>query len=155
GVAKFYDALADRTGWSRDDIEFLASSDCFSLSYPAAFLNERALVRLRDVFDVASRVGASAKQLKNWTLVDASLPEDQGSLPNAADIALDVKRVVRAKYDDAGWADVARPLRDVLREKQRAALVGYLISQGNLESPDELFARLLIDVEMSACQLTS
>ena len=37
-----------------------------------------------------------------------------------------VVQAVRAKYDEAQWLNLAKPLRDVLRERQRAALVAYL-----------------------------
>ncbi|HSO00747.1 MAG TPA: neuraminidase-like domain-containing protein, partial [Candidatus Nanopelagicales bacterium] len=50
---------------------------------------------------------------------------------------------------------VARPLRDVLRERHRAALVDYLAWKRGYTDTKQLFDDLLVDVEMSPCQLTS
>jgi hypothetical protein len=67
-----------------------------------------------------------------------------------------VKNAVKAKYDDAQWLETARPIQDRLRERQRSALVAYLIA-GKQFGRDEtdLYDRLLIDVEMGSCMLTT
>ncbi|MDI3284715.1 neuraminidase-like domain-containing protein [Polyangium sp. 15x6] len=143
GPTLFYDELSARTGWPRNDVQPLIEN-VFAFTQ-ADFLDEKALLCLHRAFQLLSRLGASAAQGALWANVDAT----------TADIALDVKRVARAKHDDARWSEVARPLRDVLREKQRDALVGYLVAKRDLAGPNELFDELLIDVEMSPCQLTS
>ncbi|MDI3290949.1 neuraminidase-like domain-containing protein [Polyangium sp. 15x6] len=154
-VAPFYSELAERTGWARDDVEHLITAVFGFTVHPLAesdFRDERAFLSLQRAFQVLSRLGASSEEVAFWASVDAPLPP---AAQDAASIVVDIKRVARAKYDDAGWSEVARPLRDTLREKQRNALVGYLVAKRNLSGPNELFDKLLIDVEMSPCQLTS
>jgi len=72
-----------------------------------------------------------------------------------------VTRAARAKYDEDRWLEIARPLRDPIREKQRAALVAYLVNHPDPKRNQhwrdvgDIYAHFLIDVEMSPCQLTS
>ncbi|MDC3958225.1 hypothetical protein KEG38_30480 [Polyangium jinanense] len=143
-AAAFYDELSARTGWPRDGVEHLITvTFAFTLS---DLRDEKGLLCLHRAFQLLGRLGASAAQGTLWADVEDA---------THADVALDIKRVARAKHDDARWSEVARPLRDVLREKQRNALVGYLVAKRDYASPNELFEDLLIDVEMSPCQLTS
>ncbi|UQA60397.1 neuraminidase-like domain-containing protein [Polyangium aurulentum] len=153
----FYDEVTQRAAWTRDDLVYLVEA-VFKYNVapaPSDFLDEKALLCLHRAFQVLRRLGASSARALAWA--QASLPPTQApeDLEQAANIALEIKRVVRAKHDEAQWVEVARPLRDALREKQRDALVGFLVSAADLAGPDELFARLLVDVEMSPCQLTS
>src|SRR5207249_3070690 len=105
----------------------------------------RILVRLKACFDLTRRLGVDARQARAWASADVSLTE-----------ARNIRQAVKAKYDEDTWPAVAKPLQDVLREKQRSALVSYLISQEKrFLNSNALFLHFLIDVEMSACQLTS
>jgi len=62
----------------------------------------------------------------------------------------------KSRYDLVTWNSVARPLRNLLRERQRAALVTYLLANSTLwRDANDLFAYFLIDIEMGPCQLTS
>ncbi|MDC0749965.1 Tc toxin subunit A-related protein [Polyangium mundeleinium] len=151
----FCQMLAERTGWAPDQVQHLAATAFGFKVYPVAesdFLDEKAILCLHRALQVLAQLGVSSQQAVLWATVDAPLPP---AAQNAADIVLDIKRMARAKYDDAGWIEVARSLRDTLRTKQRDALVGYLVAKRNLSGPNELFDELLIDVEMSPCQLTS
>src|SRR4029077_2339882 len=71
------------------------------------------------------------------------------------------KQAAKSKYEDDEWLTLAKPLRDVLREAQRSALVDYLVARPNpalnrnWKDASDLYAYFLIDVEMSPCQLTS
>lgn len=56
----------------------------------------------------------------------------------------------RGKYSDDSWNDVAKPLRDVIRIKQRDSLIAYL-----RKTPATLFAEMLIDVQMEPGTMTS
>ncbi len=67
----------------------------------------------------------------------------------------------KAKHTEEGWLTVAKPLRDVLRMKQRDALVNFLLAYPTQtaarrwRNENDLFAYLLIDVEMEPCMATS
>lgn len=144
------DLLSERLGWAPDSLTFLAGPAGLNLSLPADLGDERALARLRRCFELIGRLGAGAEQCLSW-----------GAAAVDAGAALAARRAVRARYDDRQWLAVAGPLRDELRERQRAALVAYLVAhpdsaQGQQwRDPNGLYAHFLIDVEMSPCQLTS
>ncbi|HET9713114.1 MAG TPA: neuraminidase-like domain-containing protein, partial [Pyrinomonadaceae bacterium] len=67
---------------------------------------------------------------------------------------------VKAKYDEEQWLAVAKPLNNHLRERRKDALIAYilvdpaLVEQGITDS-NQLFEYFLIDVNMSACFMTS
>ncbi|MDQ6634832.1 MAG: neuraminidase-like domain-containing protein, partial [Gemmatimonadota bacterium] len=138
------DKVVEQTSWNRADLELLAGASAFALTLPDDLKNEKALLRLRDCFAVLKRLGMSAEHARNLSAEDVT--------PDSARAA---RQAVRARYDDAGWPVVAKPLRDVLREKQRSALVDYLVAQGAGTDANELYGRYLIDVEMDPCMMTS
>lgn len=146
--------LSDHTGWSLDNLQFLVGAQGFSLTFPDAYKDERALARLLVCLKLMKRIGGSAKQLSEWGKENQTTAEE---LNNAHSI----KNTVKAKYDDKQWLEVAKPLKDPLREKQRSALVAYLLSRPNRVTAqswrdvNELYEYFLIDVEMSPCMTTT
>ena len=148
-----FQRLSEHTRWAIENLEFLAGAQGFNLTFPAAYLDERALTRLQQAFALMKRLGVFAEQCRAWAQADI----------NEAD-ARSIKQAVKAKYEDEQWLAIARPLRDVLREKQRAALVAYLLARPFIidggrqlawKDAAGMYEYFLIDVEMSSCQLTS
>jgi hypothetical protein len=144
-------ALVEETGWGQTDVEFLTGSGGFNLLLPGAFTDEAALLRLMDAFAVLRRLGVSAQRAITWTRHELGEQE-----------AREIRQAAKARYELSEWLDIAPPLRDELREKQRAALVAYCVARPPIvedvplwEDADGLYAHFLIDVEMSPCQLTS
>jgi hypothetical protein len=134
------------SGWDPQQIVQLVAG--FRLS-PADFKNEIALVKLRRAWALVKRLGVSADQLFTWA----------NSEPDPAQ-AQDVKNTVKAKYDDQTWLTVAKALNDGLRAKQRDALLAYVLTmsaivQQGIRNSNELYEYFLIDVNMSACMMTS
>jgi hypothetical protein len=148
--------LSEGTGWSLENLQFLSGAQGFGFTFPEAYKNERALAQLKASFAMMQRLGVSAEQCRAWTNPD--LTDDD---------ARNIKQAVKAKYDDEQWLTIARPLRDILREKQRAALVSYLVAHPYpITLPDsttttawqdttDLYEFYLIDVEMDPCMMTS
>ncbi len=142
---QFLDALAERTGWSREDLGFLTGATGLNLQFRADFADGRFLVRLKHCFELLSPLSVSAQEAWQWA----------APTPNAT-IARAIKQAVRAKFDDRLlWFSAAKPIRDDLREQQRAALVAFLVDSLGLPNPNSLFAHFLVDVEMDPCMLTS
>src|SRR5262249_8510323 len=137
--------LQQATGW--DPVSRSILADSFKLP-AAAFKNEIWLTRLQSCMRLIRRMGISAQQVVDSTSLDADFAR-------LADIAQEIKKAVRAKYDEETWLTVAKPLNDVLREKQRDALVAYLLPRLAMDDANQLFEYFLIDAEMSACMATS
>lgn len=149
--------LSERTGWSEDDLVTLGGrlqikygSQWLNLSVPSTYVHEEALLRLKACFVVMKRLGASAARCINWSKADLTAEDGRSA-----------RQTVKSKYEDQQWLDVAKPLRDVLREKQRAALVAYLVAHPveakgqEWKDTNGLYEHFLIDVEMTPCMVTS
>lgn len=132
-----------------------------NLDYTAATTYER----LMQCFEQMKNIGTDAKTMLGWRLVEDNHPA-------AVLFALQTRQAIKSKYEQDDWLSKITPLHDDIREKKRKALVDYHIeysqrTPGNLifgpvsmvnpkwEDSNSLFKYFLIDVEMSACQLTS
>jgi len=148
--ALYLDLLSSRTAWDRADLESLAGANAMlGFVFPADYADTRAPVRLAACFKLLKQLGVAARQIEPWIKPELDLGAQLREARN-------IRQAVEARYDDEAWLAVAQPLQDVLREQQRTALVGYMTSQ-KPEFPDTnaLFDHFLLDVEMSACQMTS
>ena len=142
--------LSKYTGWKEDDLSFLVGDDGFDFKFPKSYKDERSLKQLYGCFIMIKKLGVSAQQCIAYAK-PALKPED----------SISIKQAVKAKYENDQWLDIARPIRNILREKQRASLVAYLLAHPdpsknqNWTDVNDLYAYFLIDTEMSPCQMTS
>ena len=156
-LADVLDRVAERTRWDREDLGTLAgrlqvpgAAGDLPLDAPAAYLHASALLRLQGCFTALRRLGVSAARAVEWTKPDL----------DSAD-ATRIVQAAKAKYDDDAWPDIAAPVRDGLRERQRSALVAYLLARPDpargrvWRTSDDLYEHFLIDVEMNPCMLSS
>jgi len=140
--------LAGATGWDAGELAFLAGPEGFNLK-TMPFKNEIWPCKLQACLALGRRLGVSARRLLNWVWNEPD-----------ANQARDITSTVKAKYDDAVWPTVAKPLNNALRERCRTALVDYVLAQPAIEgagisNSNQLFEHFLIDVDMSACRETS
>ena len=157
-------AVLAATTWNATDLAYLVSASGFNLS-DADFKNEQGtkqtgLTRLQACEALIGRLGVSAQQLFTW----AAFGPDP-AIESA--IAADMQSAVKAKYDDATWVTVGKPLNDAIREASKEALIAYILANatawgmaapdggGPLTTSDQLYEYFLIDVNMSPCMLTS
>jgi hypothetical protein len=135
--------LAARTGWLREDIDTLVAA--FGLRFPQDWRDGQALSRLVDAFALIRLAGVSTAQADTWAVAEIDMGQAEA-----------LRLAAKAKHDEAQWPAIARGLRDPVRDKQRAALVAYLIAKlAKYSDEDDLYSDLLIDVEMDPCMLTS
>ena len=150
------------TGWSTDDLQTLVAPQGnnagFACTY-ADFRNEIRLVQLAACIAMCNKLRLTALELfalANPTGLNAGSPYQP--------VAQDIQHAVKAKYDDATWLQVGKPLNDKLRQNSRDALVAYILydmkdqwstSEGTPPDADDLYGYFLIDVEMGACMETS
>lgn len=139
----FLTELTTRAGWLLNDIKELTTA--FGPPFPAGWRDGRILRQLIDAFALIGRLGVSAAQASRWATASIGAAE-----------AEELRLAAKSKHDEERWPAIARALRDPVREKQRAALVAYLIAQeAKYANEEDLYADLLIDVEMAPCMLTS
>jgi hypothetical protein len=144
--------LARQTQWDRADLDVLTGSGLLDLTTPADFYGEEGLLQLLAAITLVHKLGVSAERAAEW------LPPDLP--PEAAQSAW---QAAKARHSLRDWPAAGGTLRDALREKQRAALVGHLIANPLRDHEDRpywhdtntLFDYFLIDVEMGPAQLTT
>ena len=157
----YLDQLTQYTSWTTADLEVLLGTRAehrergdLAVVFPEGYTDERLLVRLRECFRRLKRLGASATLGTAWGKVNLTAVEE---LANATS----VKSAAKAKYTDKQWLEVAKPLKDPLRAKQRAALVSYLLTHSDpvtgrrWRDADELYAYFLVDVQMEPCMTST
>ena len=154
GFDDFLKALSGRSRWKLENLQQLAGWFGFDLS---DFQHAETLIKLMSCFNVLKRLGVSAGKVCDW--IDVPEGPDE-ALENAYQTARTIKQTAKAKYDNPRWLEVAKPLRDDLREKQRAAVVSYLITHYTFQDKtfkdsNDLYAHFLIDPEMNPCMMTS
>lgn len=147
-ITDIHQFLSEKIGWDLNDLKYLCGEKGFNYRIPDDFEDEKALMKLKSCFDLIARIGMSACKIQSL-IPPYSSPSDSFSA------ARDIIKAAKSKYDIAQWNEIAKPLRDVLRERQRSSLVSYAMSKFGYESPSNLFGHFLIDVEMSPCQMTS
>ena len=119
-------------------------------SFPEDFQDGGVLLRIMECLYNVRKVGIPADK------IFASLRQDLTYLQSQT-----VKNAAKSKHDETQWYSIAKPLRDQLREKQRAALVAYLVAHPKpgkrqiWKDSTELYEYLLIDVEMLPLAMTS
>ncbi len=152
-AAKLSEHIAAVTLWKQENIDKLLSTDHFDLNHPDAFRNEVNLVKLQKALEVADKIGVDIDRLFDW-----AKPTSQFWVCHQ--IAEEIRKALRARYDQEDWEQVVKPLNDQLREDQKQALISYLLVQQDLidwgvVDADSLFEFFLIDVQMDACRETS
>ncbi|MBC7684982.1 MAG: hypothetical protein H7176_07095, partial [Bdellovibrionales bacterium] len=148
--------LAALSGWDAADIDALAAAyHWFDAGagfdqVKAALRKPANLVRLAEAMAALRRLGVAAARAIDWAVADPG-PDQAESL----------KQTVKSKYDLPQWQKVIGPMQDTFREHKRQALVESLVAhpdqahgQNWLDS-NGLYSYYLIDVDMSACMLTS
>lgn len=151
------DQLHERTDWNKATIEdivgngaTLTEAGLLETNFPADFKNGGLVIRLKKCLDLLHKTG-----IETAVIHDSIGNDELNKAPTA------IKNAARAKYDESQWAKIAKPLRDELREKQREALVAYVVARPDnskhqyWRDTNDLYAWLLIDVEMKPITMTS
>jgi hypothetical protein len=139
--------LADHAGWDAVALEAVSSA----IGYDAIqdLVREVGPARLRRIVEIGDRLGVSPVDMLGWVTNDTT------GTPTM-DHAHAIKLAARAKYGEDRWPAAATPLRDMIRERQRDALVHAAISiTPAFRTSNDVFDHLLIDVEMGHCMMTS
>ena len=138
--------LAERGGWRAADITAIRTQLGFIAL--GAFDEEASFLTILGALDLVARTGVSASILVDMATHEAT--EGEAGV---------LRQSLRSRHGEATWATTGKALRDPLREKQRQALVAYLLANGDGEASfsteNDLYAHYLLDVEMSPCATTS
>jgi hypothetical protein len=98
------------------------------------FASEVGLWRLWEILQLVARLGVPVEALARWATPNPDVL-----------IARDVKDTVKARFEQAAWQRVAQSIYDKLRQRQRDALVAWLLHHLRYERLEQLYEHLLID----------
>lgn len=145
----------------------LSSSDAteavarLKLTWPDDYRNAKKLDNLFYLLMAIQKLGATATEMFSLTEDRPATNTDAGK-PGRNE-AIFARGLLRAKYDEQSWPAQLKPITDVLRDKQRAALVAYLVAHpphnavnGRMwRNANDVYDHYLIDVEMGPCRVST
>ncbi|MEQ9320071.1 MAG: neuraminidase-like domain-containing protein, partial [Polyangiaceae bacterium] len=148
-LTTIHTVTAARSRWELADLIDLQQR-MFPLGTAADYEHLTPLVKMLPGLEATRKLGVSVDTAARW--VDGW---EGDTFDEAMQVGREALAAAGAKYGLDRWYDVARPLRDRLREEQRDALVAHVMQDEGLASRDELYESLLLDVDMSPCALVS
>jgi peptidoglycan hydrolase-like protein with peptidoglycan-binding domain len=162
--------IAKLTQWKEQDLDTLSPDDS-SLGLglqKSDYMDIDTYLRLWKCVTQLKRIGVKASIPLAWAKRDDNTNAEQTTT------AQQIRQAAKSKYDYSVWLEKVTPLENALREKKREALVNYMVetslrsaspkitvddkqyaNPAYWEDANDLLKYYLIDVEMSACQLTS
>lgn len=136
----------------RDEATVKASAEILVGDSAAPTLeSEKPLSRLWEVLQIVERFGVAPASLQNWTTIAGSSTVSARRF----EIARNVKETIKARFEPAAWQRVAQPIFDKLRQRQRDALVAYVMHLRHFERIEQLYEYFLIDPGMEPVVQTS
>lgn len=153
-----YQVLMTGLTLSGDDVD--AAVKQLHITKPEQYRDPITLTRLLELLVALKQLGATVKQVSDLT---APSPDDAA--------AISARELLRDKYGESQWHDLIKPIADKLRERQRDALVDYLLyidqlprpgeldpkqnSGDHLRDANDLYERYLINVQTGSCLKTT
>jgi hypothetical protein len=152
-------AVIALTGWDGGSVKALLRRYFQVDDFASATAPRATLRRLVDGYRVVATTRIGAEQLISVTTNDPD-----------ADTAVALQAAVRALYVEADWLSIVQPINDELRDRQRDALVAYILlhkgpgilaelgiagSGTRVATSEDLFNYFLMDPLMEPCIATS
>lgn len=160
----FRERLAERTGWSEEDLG-VAIEDGFTGpisptegASAASFAEPGRIARLAGWMELARKLGVSAASIGRWAMpVWADDGSFEDPLADYQSHAAEIEQTLRAGWGEERWLEAMPAVRDELRERQRKALISRIVGDPaySFGSSYDLGEHLLMDIQMGACARTS
>ncbi len=147
GVDAVYPLLAKLTRREESTVKACANA----LFDAPDFASEQPLWKWWEGLQVVERFGVPVASLLAWTgIINPALPPAQ-----RYEIARGLKEAIKARFEPEDWQRVAQPIFDKLRQRQRDALVAYVMHQHGFDRIEQLYEYFLIDPGMEPVVQTS
>lgn len=137
--------IASLTRRKPDSVQAIAAE--LKMTAAEHFADLTRIVRLWQALQVVEKFGVSMRSLKPWLT-----PQ-----PDAA-VAMSIRNTIKSRYEQETWQRIAKSIFDPLRQRQRDALVAYIMhikEDEGLDSIEKLFEYFLIDPGMEPVVQTS
>ncbi|MCY1012054.1 neuraminidase-like domain-containing protein [Nannocystis pusilla] len=140
--SKFLGLLAAAADW---DVNALTAFETVEPIEVVDLKRIEAVEAFASVLRISAQLGVDPLTARTWA----------DDAPVSVPIAAAIRAAAQAKFKGANWASIAQPIRNRLREKQRDALVAYLMKAENIKDREDLFGVLLMDVDLAPCNKTT
>jgi hypothetical protein len=137
--------IASLTRRKPDNVQAIAAE--LKMTVAEHFADGTRMQRLWQALQVVEKFGVSMRSLKPWLT-----PQ-----PDAA-VAMSIRDTIKSRYEQETWQRIAKAIFDPLRQRQRDALVVYIMhikEDEGLDSVEKLFEYFLIDPGMEPVVQTS
>ena len=138
-----YHMLAEILGWDIDEIKWLKRRNAFykdDLDIEVNF-NVELLLSMQTIFKLADKVGTSPSSLYALSHNDA--------MGNLQVVWQTLYLWLKLKYGEQDWETLSAELHNKLNLIKRDAMLPYVITQDDeVDNARDLFAKMLVDVEM-------
>ncbi len=137
--------LLNLNNWSQADLDIVLPK----LAVTIADLSRLSVLKkVNAAMEIISAIGYPAADVAGWATGTPTI--------NLIDT---IKEKIKNKTDKAAWLETMQSVSDALRNKQRDALVSYVLHHkrpsSEVDTADKLYEYFLIDVQMDACMKTS
>jgi Tc toxin complex TcA C-terminal TcB-binding domain/Neuraminidase-like domain/Salmonella virulence plasmid 28.1kDa A protein/Hemopexin len=134
--------LSRATGWEQTELNMV--------SFGASLDDLGDLTRINQLMTYGEKLGSKVSTLKNelWGKLFLGSPD----YPAASQLLIGL---LKAKNSAPDWAILSPELQNKLNLAKRNALMPYLMHLLEMKTSRELYAELLMDMEMSECATTS
>jgi peptidoglycan hydrolase-like protein with peptidoglycan-binding domain len=139
---KLCERVASLTRRKPDKVQEIATE--LKMTAPDHFADLKRMERLWQALQVVEKFGVSMRSLKSWLT-----PQ-----PDAT-VAMSIRNTIKSRYEQETWQRIAKSIFDPLRQRQRDALVAYIMHLEGLDSVEKLFEYFLIDPGMEPVVQTS
>jgi Neuraminidase-like domain len=137
--------IASLTRRKPDKVQEIATE--LKMTAPEHFADLKRIERLWQALQVVEKFGVSMRSLKSWLT----------PRPDSA-VAMSIRNTIKSRYEQETWQRIAKSIFDPLRQRQRDALVAYILNlkeDEGLDSVEKLFEYFLIDPGMEPVVQTS
>lgn len=144
-VEKLCNRIAILTRRTPDVVQAIAIE--LKMTTAEHFAMSARMERLWQGLQVVEKFGVSMLSLKLWLTAQ----------PDAA-VAMSIRNTIKSRFEQETWGHIAKAIFDPLRQRQRDALVAYIMhikEDEGLDSVEKLFEYFLIDPSMEPVVQTS
>ncbi|KAJ4982592.1 toxin subunit protein [Stagonosporopsis vannaccii] len=156
--AELAQKISFATSWPADKVLVLLRNSNFTAGIASEFRNERILIHLQAQLDLSRQMAVPPENLFIWASPLGTAPRDFYAYHAVSQA---IQQNARSRFGPTDWTTAVRPVNNLLREHQRAALVDYLLVQrrfvheNSIVDANGLFEFFLIDVQMKPLVETS